>query len=168
MPVLPYLEHTPSLAADVRLAEDAVVVGRVTVGGPARIEASAVLRGDQAWIEVEGPFRMGRRSTIHTEVGVPTLIARGAWLGDDAVAHACRLGRGVRVEDGGLVLSGAAVGDGSVVAAGSLVPENASFEPNSYISGTPGRRVRDTTPEERAETSEQLRLALERGQVLPP
>jgi carbonic anhydrase/acetyltransferase-like protein (isoleucine patch superfamily) len=168
MPVLPYLEHTPQLSDDVRVAEGAVVVGRVSVSGPALIETGAVLRGDQSFIEVQGPFRMGRGSTIHTEVDVPTRIDRGAWVGEQAVVHASTLGSGVRVEDAGLVLSGSTVGSGSVVAAASLVPENATFEPNSYISGVPGRRLRDTTPEEREETSARLRLALQRGQVLSP
>jgi len=73
--------------------------------------------------------------------------------------HASVLGTGVRVEDGGLVLSYSTIGDGSIVAAGSLVPENSVFEASSYISGVPGRRLRDTTPEEREETSARLRLA---------
>jgi carbonic anhydrase/acetyltransferase-like protein (isoleucine patch superfamily) len=163
MPVLPYLEDTPRLAPEVWLAEDAVVVGKVTIGGPAIVESSAVLRGDQSWIAVEPPFRIGRRSTVHTETDQPTQIASGVWLGDGTVVHACTLGGSVRVEDGGLVLTGATVGAGSVVTAGSLVPENVSFEPNSYISGTPGRRVRETTPEERAETLAWVRAALERA-----
>jgi carbonic anhydrase/acetyltransferase-like protein (isoleucine patch superfamily) len=69
----------------------------------------------------------------------------------------------VRVEDGALVLSRSTVGAGSVVAAGSLVPEGASFPDNSYVEGTPGRRLRDTTPAERAETERRLRLALGGG-----
>jgi carbonic anhydrase/acetyltransferase-like protein (isoleucine patch superfamily) len=157
VPVLPYLAHTPQLAPDVLVAEGAVVVGRVAVAGPAVIEPSAVLRGDQSFIEVEGPFRIGPGSTIHTEVDVPTRIASGCWLGDGAVVHASVLGSGVRVEDGALVLSYSTIGSGSIVEAGSLVPENATFEENSYISGVPGRRVRDTTGEERSETSALLR-----------
>jgi carbonic anhydrase/acetyltransferase-like protein (isoleucine patch superfamily) len=140
----------------VRIAEGAVVVGRVSVSGPAVIESGAVLRGDQSFIEVSGPFRIGPGSTIHTEVDVPTRIASGCWVGDGAVVHASVLGAGVRVEDGALVLSYSTVGAGSIVAAGSLVPENSAFEDNSYISGVPGRRVRDTTPEEREQTAKLL------------
>jgi carbonic anhydrase/acetyltransferase-like protein (isoleucine patch superfamily) len=70
--------------------------------------------------------------------------------------HACTLGDNVRVEDRGLVLTGARVGAGSVVAAGALVTENAEFPAHSYLSGTPARRVRETTPEERAETARRL------------
>ena len=160
MPILPYLEHVPHVGEGVQLADDAFLVGKVSLEGPARLEQSAVLRGDQNRISVSPRFRMGRGSSIHVELATPTVLGTDVWLGDDAVVHACTLGDGVRVEDGGLVLSGSRVGAGSIVAADSLVSENVEFPANSYISGTPGRRLRDTTGEERAQTREMVSLAL--------
>ena len=103
---------------------------------------------------------MGRGSTIHVELPTPTLIGTDVWVGDEAVVHACTLGDGVRVEDGGLVLSNSSVGAGSIVAADALVSEGVEFPENSYISGTPGRRRRDTTEEEREETRRRVAAAL--------
>ncbi len=160
MPTLPYLEHAPLVGPRVELAEDAFVVGKVNITGPAVLEARAVLRGDQNRIVVGPRFRMGRGSSIHVELPTPTVIGTDVWLGDDAVVHACTLGDGVRVEDGGLVLSNSRVGAGSIVAADSLVSEGVEFPENSYISGTPGRRLRDTTPEEREETRLRVAAAL--------
>src|SRR5919202_5925310 len=134
------------------MARDAFVVGKVSVAGPAVLESSAALRGDQNRIVVGPRFRIGRGSTVHVEVHTDTRIGTNVWVGDDAVVHACTLGDGTRVEDGGLVLSTSSVGAGSVVAADALVPEGAEFPDNSYISGTPGRRLRATTRAERAET----------------
>ena len=152
MPVLSYLEHTPHVGDDVWLAEGAYIVGKVSVEGPAHLADGAVVRGDQNRIEVGPRFRMGRGSSIHVELHTPTLIGAEVWLGDDVVVHATTLGDGVRVENGGLVLSTSKVGAGSIVAADALVAEGVEFAENSYISGTPGRRVRDTTPEEREQT----------------
>ena len=160
VPVLPYLEHVPQLGAAVQLAEDAYVLGKVNVAGPAVLEASAVIRGDQNRIAIGPRFRLGRGSTVHVEVYAETTIGTDVWVGDEAVVHACTLGDGVRVEDGGLVLSTSKVGAGSVVAADSLVPEGAEFPDNSYIRGTPGRRLRDTTPEERQQTRDMVARAL--------
>ena len=160
MPILPYLEHAPALGVGVLLAEETYLVGKVSVAGPAVFEARAVLRGDQNRIDIGPRFRMGRGSTIHVELPTPTLIGTDVWLGDDAVVHACTLGDGVRVEDGGLVLSNSSVGAGSIVASDSLVAEGVAFADNSYISGTPGRRLRDTTAEERAETLRLVASAL--------
>jgi carbonic anhydrase/acetyltransferase-like protein (isoleucine patch superfamily) len=152
VPILTYLEHTPSVGPGVGLADDAYIVGKVSIAGPAVLEASAVLRGDQNRIVVGPRFHIGRGSTIHVESYSPTQVGSDVWLGDSVVVHACTLGDGVRVEDGGLVLSTARVGSGSIVAADALVPEGAEFPEDSYIAGTPGRRVRDTTHHEREET----------------
>jgi carbonic anhydrase/acetyltransferase-like protein (isoleucine patch superfamily) len=160
MPILPYLKYLPEVGADVDLADDAYLLGQVTVVGPAVVESSAVLRGDQNRITVGRRFHIGRRSTIHVEAQTETLIGADVWVGDGAVVHATTLGDGTRVEDGGLVLSSSQVGPGSVVATDSLVPEGVAFPKNSYISGTPGRRVRETTPEERAETLAMVARAL--------
>lgn len=154
MPVLPYLDHQPRIDSGLILADDAFIVGRVTVSGPATLESCAVIRGDQAAVEIGPDFHMGPRSSIHIDNNKPTIIGRGVWLGAGTVVHGCVLGDGVRVEDGGLVLSGAEVGPGSVVAAGALVTEGAQFPANSYIEGSPGRRTRDTTTAERAATVE--------------
>jgi len=160
VPVLRYLTFTPELGEAVALADNAFVVGKVRVAGPAALGQSAVLRGDQNWIEVAPRFFMGERSTIHVEFESMTLIGHDVWLGDDVVVHACTLGDEVRVERGGLVLSNARVGSGSIVDAATLVPEGVEFPDNSFISGTPGRRQRDTTPEERAETRRRVESAL--------
>jgi carbonic anhydrase/acetyltransferase-like protein (isoleucine patch superfamily) len=161
LPVLPYLEHAPELGAAVDMADSAYVVGKVRVAGPARLESKAVLRGDQNSIAVGPRFRIGRGSSVHVEVHTPTIIGTDVWLGDDVVVHATVLGDCVRVEDGGLVLSTSKVGGGSIVAADALVSEGVEFPANSYISGTPGRRVRETTAAEREETRARLRAALD-------
>ncbi len=163
MPILPYLDHSPSVGQGVVLADDAYVVGEVELRGPARLESSAVLRGDQNRIVIGPRFRMGAGSSMHVEVHTETQVGSDVWVGDGAVVHATTLGDGTRVEDGGLVLSTSRVGAGSIVAADALVPEGVEFADNSYISGTPGRRIRETTPEERAETLRMIATALGGG-----
>ncbi|MBV8717036.1 MAG: gamma carbonic anhydrase family protein [Chloroflexi bacterium] len=159
MPILPYLDKIPTVGSDVRLAADAFIVGRASVEGPAVLESSAVLRADQNGITVGSHFHIGQGSTVHVERHTDTRIGAYVWVGDNAVVHATTVGDGTRVEDGGLVLSTSKVGAGSIVAADALVSEGAEFPENSYISGTPGRRIRDTTPEERAETLAMIRAA---------
>lgn len=153
MPIVPYLDHEPRIDGDLELANDAFIIGRVALAGPAVLDARAVIRGDQATIEIGAHFHLGQRSTIHVDPNSPTRIGKDVWVGDDAVAHGCTLGDNVRVENRALVLSRSEVGTGSIVEAGALVTEGAVFPDNSYISGSPGRRVRDTTPEERADTA---------------
>lgn len=160
MPVLPYLHHQPDVDPDVRLAPSAVVAGMVAVRAPACLAERAVVRGDQSPVSVGPHAALGAGSTVHVENDVPTRIGAWVWVGPGAVVHATTLGDGVRVEAGAAVLSRSWLGAGSVVSAGSLVTEGASFPDNSYLDGTPARRLRDTTPEERAETRRMVRGAL--------
>src|SRR5947199_5956785 len=60
VPLLAYLDHTPEIGPAVELAADAFVVGAVRLDGPAALESSAVLRGDQNRIQVGPRFRIGR------------------------------------------------------------------------------------------------------------
>jgi carbonic anhydrase/acetyltransferase-like protein (isoleucine patch superfamily) len=168
MPVLRYRDHLPRLGSDVALEDEAYAIGDLTVNGPARFAAGAVVRADRAPIVVGPRCHIGHRSTVHVDSGHPTQIGADVWIGEDSVVHGCTIGDGVRVEDGGLVLRGSTVGAGSLVAADSLVPEGATFPANSYIAGTPGRRQRDTTPEEREETLRRTRSALRTADQAPP
>jgi carbonic anhydrase/acetyltransferase-like protein (isoleucine patch superfamily) len=152
VPVVAYLDHQPLVEGRLALADDAFIIGKVTLAGPAKLQSSAIVRGDQSPIWIGPNFYMGRGSTAHVDPTKATLIGRDVWVGDGVVIHGCTLGDGVRVENGALVLSGSNVGAGSVVAAGALVTEGAAFPPNSYITGSPGRQVRETTADERAET----------------
>jgi gamma-carbonic anhydrase len=156
VPVLPYLDRQPELGADVQLGDNAVVVGAVQLAGPARLGTSSVVRGDQSPVAIGPRFYLGQGSTVHVESTAGTRIGAGVWVGERAVVHAATVGDQVRVEDGALVLSGSTVGAGSIIASGSLVPEDSTFPDHSYVQGTPGRRLRDTTPEERAETDTRL------------
>lgn len=162
MPILPYLAHSPEVGQDVALAADAYLVGKVHVEGPARFASSAVARGDQNRIVIGTRFCLGSGSTIHVEIEAETRIGANVWVGNEAVVHAAQVGDGTRVENGGLVLSNSRIGAGSIIAEDALVPEGSQFGENSYISGTPGRRLRDTTPDERRQTLEMIAAALSR------
>jgi carbonic anhydrase/acetyltransferase-like protein (isoleucine patch superfamily) len=152
VPLVAYLAWEPQVGPGVVLEEQAFVIGRARVAGPALVRARAVIRSDDSHTAFGPRFVIGEGSTVHVDGGRPTVVGSDVVLGADVVLHGCTLGDCVRIEDGGLVLNGGSVGSGSLVAADSLVSEGASFPENSYIAGTPGRRLRDTTPEERAET----------------
>jgi carbonic anhydrase/acetyltransferase-like protein (isoleucine patch superfamily) len=111
-------------------------------------------------VTIGSRFYLGSGSTVHVESFTGTRIGSSVWVGDHAVVHGTTVGDQVRVEDGALVLTGSMVGSGSVIAGGSLVPEKATFPENSYVEGSPARRLRETTREERAETEARLASAL--------
>lgn len=161
MPLVPYKDKEPSVGADVTLAPDAYLAAEVIVHGPARIESRAALRGDQNFVAVGPRVFIGAGTSLHVEIELPTRVGSDVWVGEGCVIHASTVGDAVRVEDGALILSGCTIGAGSVIEAHALVTEGSSLPENSYVAGSPSRRLRDTTPEERQDTVRHVAAALD-------
>ena len=125
---------TPTIGDNVFLAETAVIIGDVTIGEDCSIWYGAVLRGDVNTITI------GDRVNIQDGVVIHTLYKKSKTkIGDDvSVGH------------------NAVVGSGSIIAANSLVLSGSKLEPNGVYAGVPAKRVKDVTPEQRAEIIEKI------------
>ena len=140
----------PTFGKNVRIAENATVVGDVTLEEGASIWYSAILRADEA------PIRIGRDTNIqdgailHVAHGFPTTVGAQVTLGHGSIVHGCTVGDGVLVGMGAILLNGCVIGEGSVVAAGALVTEGAVIPPRSMVMGIPARVMRPLQEDELA------------------
>lgn len=147
-------EKTPALHPTVRLAENAAVVGDVTLGEDVTVWYGTVLRGDV------GPIRIGRGSniqdnvTVHCSAGIPTVVGENVVVGHGAVLHSCTVGGGCLIGMGAVLLDGCSVGEGSVIGAGAVVPPGKAIPPGSAVMGVPGKVVREVSGEEAQATLE--------------
>jgi carbonic anhydrase/acetyltransferase-like protein (isoleucine patch superfamily) len=64
---------------------------------------------------------------------------------------------------GAIILMGVTVGRGSIIGAGTLLPPGKSYPPGTLIMGSPGKVVRDLTPEEIAGIREDARSYWEKA-----
>ncbi len=132
------------------------IIGDVIVEAEASIWPMAVLRADSAQI------RIGRRAAVLDLVlleapeGNPVVLEDEAIVSHGAMVHGARIESRALVGIGAIVLDGAVVSSGSIVGAGALVPPAAKIPPNSLVLGIPGRIIRETTPEERSRTLDQI------------
>ena len=147
--IKPLRGFTPVIGENTFLAENATIIGDVTIGRDCSIWFSTVLRGDVNKITI------GDRVNIQDGVVVHTLYQRSVTvIGNDiSIGHNANI-HGARIEDkcligmGATVLDHAVVGTGSIVAANSLVLSKTVSEPGSVYAGVPARRVKDVTPEQ--------------------
>lgn len=147
----------PKVGKNVFLAENAVLVGDVTVGDDCSIWYGAVLRGDVNTIKI------GNRVNVQDGVVIHTLYQRSqAHIGDDVTVGHNAVIHGARIEDkcligiGSTILDNAVVGTGCIIAANALVLSNAVLEPNSVYAGIPAKKVKDVSPEQREEIIERI------------
>ena len=150
---------TPKIGKNCFIAENAVIIGDVTIGDDCSIWYGVVLRGDVNTIKI------GNRVNIQDNASVHTLYQRSVTeIGDDvsvghnAVVHGAKVGDNVLVGMGAVLMDNAEIASGSIIAAGAVVLTGEKLEPGVY-AGVPARKVKDG--------SEQITLALSSPQNRP-
>lgn len=141
-----YKNKAPELGAGCFVAENAALIGAVTLGDDSSVWYGAVLRADSE------PITVGRRSniqdnvTIHNNTGHPVCIGDDVSVGHNAVVHGATLEDGCLIGMGAVVLDEAVIGEGSIVGAGAVVTKGMKVPANSLVMGIPARVIR-TVPE---------------------
>ncbi len=149
----------PLIGKDTFLAENATLIGDVTVGEGCSIWYNAVLRGDVNTIRIGNRTNIQDGVVIHTLYsGSPhpsqTLIGDDVSVGHNAIIHGARIGNRCLIGMGSTILDNAVVGEGCIVAAGSVVLSNAVLEPGGLYAGVPAKRIREVTPEQQRDIIE--------------
>lgn len=130
------------------IAENATIVGDVTIGPESSVWYGAVIRADTTPVTIGEQTNIQDGCILHADPGFPAVIGDRVTIGHGAIVH------GATVEDDALigmravVLNGAKVGRGSIVGSGAVVAEGASIPPNSLALGIPARVVRELAPEQ--------------------
>lgn len=146
---------SPSIHPTAFIAEQAIVVGDVSVGEFSSVWFNAVARGDVNSITIGNRTNIQDNSMLHVTTGKHSLeIGDNVTVGHNAVVHGCRIGNRVLVGMGAVVLDGAEIGTDSIVGAGALVPPGFVLPSGKLAVGVPAKAVRDLTREERQSIEE--------------
>jgi carbonic anhydrase/acetyltransferase-like protein (isoleucine patch superfamily) len=140
----------PHVAPDAFVHPAATVIGEVELGAEASVWPSAALRGDH------GAIRVGARTSVQdgtvahaTENVSQVLVGSECTVGHRAVLHGCRVGDHCLVGMGSILLDNVELGEWCFVGAGTLLTPGKTFPAGSFILGSPGRRIRDVTSQEK-------------------
>lgn len=126
------------------VAENATVVGDVTLGKNVSVWYGAVLRGDSGAITVGEGSNIQEHCLLHEK----TVVGRDCTIGHGAIVHGCTLGDRCLIGMGAIVLDGAVLGDDCLVGAGALVTGKTNAPAGSMLLGSPAKVVRELTPEQ--------------------
>lgn len=140
--------NVPQLHPEARIAANATLVGKVSVGPAASIWYGAVLRGDECSIHLGAGSNVQDQAVIHGEPDFPTVIGQNVTVGHGAILHGCRIEDGCLIGMGAILLNGCVIGAGSLVAAGALVTQNTVIPPGSLVMGSPAKVARPLRPDE--------------------
>jgi carbonic anhydrase/acetyltransferase-like protein (isoleucine patch superfamily) len=137
------------IAGTARLAPSATVRGDVWVGERSSIWFQAVVRGDTETVRIGAETNVQDACILHADPGYPCVLGDRVTVGHAAVVHGAQVEDDVMIGMRAVILNGARIGRGSIIGAGALVTEGTIIEPNSLVFGMPGKRVRETTVEQR-------------------
>lgn len=140
---------SPSWGDEVYIAENATLVGDVTLGNQCSIWFNAVLRGDVHYIRIGNKVNIQDNAVIHcTYQKHPTTIGDNVSVGHSAIVHGCTIERNVLIGMGAIVMDNVYVEENSIVAAGAVVLENTRIESGSIYAGVPAKKVKTLSEEQ--------------------
>ena len=141
-------EVAPDIAHAVFNADNAVVIGSVSIASQASIWFGTVLRGDNDEIEIGERSNVQDGSVIHVDEGVPTRIGNDVSIGHNTTIHGCTIGDGSLIGIGSVILDFVTIGRHSLVGANSLITEGKEFPDRVLILGSPAKVIRELTDQE--------------------
>ena len=152
MPViLPVLDKNPKWGENCFIAPNATIVGDVTMGANCSVWFNAVIRGDVNTITIGSDSNIQDGAVIHaTYLKAATTIGNRVSVGHNAIVHGCILKDHVLVGMGAIIMDNAVVNEYCIIGAGSVVLENTICESGFLYAGTPAKKIKPITEEQRA------------------
>ncbi|KIY95938.1 transferase [Monoraphidium neglectum] len=145
----------PVKGPDVFVAQNATILGNVSIGKGSSIWYGATLRGDVNAITIGERTNIQDNVVIHVARHVPstaapraTVIGSNVTVAHGALVHAATIGDGCLVGMGATLLDGVTLEPGSVVAAGAVVPPGAVIKTGQIWAGAPAKLLRTVSAEE--------------------
>ncbi|WP_101759348.1 gamma carbonic anhydrase family protein [Oceanicoccus sp. KOV_DT_Chl] len=146
------------------VADNATVIGNVSVGNNVSIWFNVVIRGDSELISIGEDCNIQDGSVLHTDPGVPLTLGKGVTVGHKAMLHGCTVGDFSLVGINAVVLNGARIGKHCLIGANTLVPENMDVPDGSLVVGSPAKIKRQLTAEQQLALELQAQHYVTNGQ----
>ena len=138
----------PQIPEDCFIAENATIVGEVSMGNQCSVWFNAVVRGDVNSIKIGDKVNIQDGAVIHATYKVsPTVIGNNVSIGHNAIVHGCTIHDNVLIGMGSIVMDDCIVESNSIIAAGAVVAKNTRVESGSIYAGIPAKKIKDVSPE---------------------
>lgn len=139
---------TPKYGKDCFFAENASILGDVTMGDECNVWYSAVIRGDVHSIKMGDRVNVQDGAVIHaTYEKSPTNLGNNVSIAHNAVVHGCTIHDNVLIGMGAVVLDDAVVESNCIIAAGSVVTKGSVLESGGVYAGIPATLKKKISPE---------------------
>ena len=150
-----YNKIKPIIKKRVFIADNAYIIGEVSIDTDSSVWFGCVIRGDVNYIKIGKRVNIQDQSMIHVThadknniLGNPTVIEDDVTVGHKVMLHGCTIKKASLIGMSATILDGAVIGEESIVGANSLVTKGKIFPPRSLIVGSPAKVIRELSDEE--------------------
>jgi carbonic anhydrase/acetyltransferase-like protein (isoleucine patch superfamily) len=138
----------PKISEDCYIAENATIVGEVSIGTQCSVWFNAVVRGDVHYIKMGNKVNIQDGAVIHaTYKKSPTTIGNNVSIGHNAIVHGCTIHDNVLIGMGSIVMDDCVIESNSIIAAGAIVTKNTRVESGSIYAGVPAKKIKNISQE---------------------
>ena len=130
------------------IADTAAVIGDVTLEDEVSVWFGAVIRGDNDSIHIGAGTNVQDCAVIHTDEGTKVTIGRRVTIGHHVMLHGCEIGDFSLIGINAVILDDARIGKNCLIGANAMVTSGKEIPDGSLVLGSPGKVVRNVTPEE--------------------
>lgn len=156
MTIRSFERHTPIIDRSAYIDPLAMVCGQVTIGADSSIWPMAVVRGDIHTIHIgartsiqDGSVLHVTHDSYHNPGGHPLNIGNGVTVGHRVILHGCTIQDHCLIGMGSTVMDGALIEPYVILGANSLVSPGKRCEGGYLWVGSPAKKVRPLSQEER-------------------
>ena len=145
--IIPVRGFTPKVCTDCFLAQNATLIGDLTIGDECSIWFNTVLRGDVNTITIGDRVNIQDGSVLHTLYQKSTIeIGNDVSVGHNVTIHGAKIHDFALIGMGAVVMDDAEVGEGAIVAAGSVVLSRTKIGANELWGGAPAKFIKMVDP----------------------
>jgi carbonic anhydrase/acetyltransferase-like protein (isoleucine patch superfamily) len=159
--IISFQNMRPNISKNSFVADNATVIGDVTIGEEVSIWFGVVVRGDLKPIRIGKGTNIQDNCVVHVGYDYKTTIGNYVTIGHGAIVHGCKVGDNCLVGMGAVILDGAEIGDCTIVGAGSLVPPGKKIPSGVLCLGNPAKVIRELTEEEKVGLEQSARNYIE-------
>ena len=157
MLVIPVRGYTPIFGKDCFIAENATVIGDVTMGDECSVWFNTVIRGDVNSIAIGNRVNIQDGSVLHTLYKKSTIeIGDDVSIGHNVTIHGAKIRNYALIGMGAVVMDDVEVGEGAIVAAGAVVLSRTKIGAGELWGGAPAKFLKMVDPEQSREINQKI------------
>ncbi len=156
MSIRSFENHSPQLGNKVFIDPTALVLGQVTIGDDSSVWPMATIRGDVHSISIGARTSVQDGSVLHVTHAGPydpeghdLVIGDNVTIGHKAMIHGCTIESNCLIGMGAVIMDDAIIHSNVILGANSLVPPGRKLKGGFLWVGSPARKIRPLTEEEK-------------------